>query len=114
MNSPALVAAAQVKPPREGEIVVTAVTSTSAAVAIPAAWYGRWVTFQATDQDVFTVFGDSGVVASDTATSGDTRAAMVPSAGEKSWYIGRELINVVTHYAVKTASTGTNLRAFPS
>lgn len=111
-SSAALVAAAEVKPPEEGNVRVVSITTTSAATAIDAGFYGRQITFQAQTEDVFIVFGDSAAEADNTATSGDTRCAVIPSGQERSYFLRRN--SDITHFAAETASGTATLRYFIS
>lgn len=89
----------------------TTVTS-SERVAIPAAFVGNFITFQAQTSDVFIAFGTSGVTASASAVSADTNTAAVngtlyiPAGQERTYRINQ----AVTHFAHISANTSGILR----
>jgi hypothetical protein len=101
--------AAKVRPPLEGNIRVVAITTTSAATDI-SEFAGQYVTFQAQGGDVFIVFADSGAVADNTATTGDTRCAMIPVGTSKDFFLIDARLSAFTHFAAETASGTATLR----
>jgi len=99
--------------PAEGDDnLVIAVTSTSAATAIPTGLFGRYVSISAEDADVYFVCGDASVEADDTATSGDTRCDVVFSGTERTRQFS--LPGEYTHIALKTASGTATCRIIPT
>lgn len=88
--------------PIEGEVTVIATSGTSVATAIPTSWYGRYVTMEASGR-AGVIFGDSGVVASLTATSGDTRCWPLAAGAEKHFRLPE---TGPTHFAAVSEAAG--------
>jgi hypothetical protein len=72
-----------------GEVLAIAVTSTAGAVSL-ASYVGRWVTLQADGAKVYILMAASSDAADNldnTATSGDTRCAVISDGLEKSFVV---------------------------
>jgi len=101
--------------PGEGRIAVVSITTSSAATDLAAtaqlgsAVGARFVTM-ISDVGVYLLFGDSGVSADETATSGDTRAVYLPSG---VYLHGKLPASGGTYVALKGEATG-KLRAWIS
>lgn len=100
--------------PGEGSIANIAITASSAATDIAAAAQlgpaaGARMLTMISDVGVYLLFGDSGVTADNTATSGDTRAVHLPA----NTFLHGKLPPGGTYVALKGESTG-NLRVWLS
>lgn len=72
-----------------GEVLVVSATSTAAAVNL-AAYVGRWVTVQADGTKAYILMAATETTADnldDTATSGDTRCAVIADGLEKPFVV---------------------------
>lgn len=103
-----------VRPPVAGEVACFAVTSSSARQTVPVAWRWRYVTIQADGANVYLVFGDASVTASDTATSGATQSVLIPNGGALECYLPGSGDAGTVAFAYKTASGTATLRCWPS
>ena len=72
--------------PTEGGVYARNNVATAELCEVPEEWKGRFVTFQAISQDVYILFGDSGVVAAVATRSGKSTNALTRADGA-SWVI---------------------------
>lgn len=121
MESTIVEHAANILPPREGKILVVAVTDSSVrtnlgsllpTVQSGTGAAGTFVTLCADGADVYVVFGDDGVVASDTATSGDTRSWLLKDGVPQSFAFVWQDAQYVAHKCASGNSA--NLRMYRS
>lgn len=116
--------AAEVRPPIESGFHCRATVTSSERWAIPSAWRGHYVTFQAEGVAVFLLFGGASVAASASAvstlstevlTAVATASLLIPANGERHIYVPTTgEAAAITHLAHIAAATTGFLRAYRS
>jgi hypothetical protein len=102
--------AANVSPPRAGDVYSRVTAATSTRYEVPAAWRGNWVRIHVKGEAVQVLFGGSGVSVTMNEVSSLSSEALTPSVatGEEipaDSYKDFRVSDTDTHFAVVAAGT---------
>jgi hypothetical protein len=103
-----------IRPPIVGEVYVYSASVISFGTAIPDAWRGRYVTFEADGTDCYLLFGTVAVGADSTVTSGSNQCVKLPSDQQRPFRIPAKNVAAVTHFAIQASSGTPKVRVYLS